>query len=209
MWEKYFDDQIEEKGDSIAANSYLNQSHFRRLQQAVLKAVGDIRDLTIIDVGCGTGHFSLALTAHNFLVGLDLSLKMLIAAQAKGFYPVQASATALPLVRNSFDLVLANSIIQCIADAEKFLAELVRICVPGGRIIISAFNSQNIFYRIFRYLESTKRPPLFLHPLERIINILSGQGARILKIYLLFYPLNFKKEAINFKTFSKSFLYLT
>lgn len=207
-WQKYFDDQIEDMGDTLAANSYLNQGHFRRLQRTVLKVVGDIKDLTIIDVGCGTGHFSFALTAQNFLVGLDFSLKMLIAAQAKGFQPVQASATGPPLADNSFDLVLANSVIQCIADAKKFLNELLRICIPGGRIIISAFNSQNIFFRIFRYLELTKRPPLFLHPLKRIINILSGQRARILRTYLLFYPLKFEKEVTNFKTIQQSFLYL-
>lgn len=207
-WEKYFNNQIEEKGDTIAANSYLNQSHFRLLQQAVSKVVGDIKNLTIIDLGCGTGHFSSALAAHNFLVGLDLSLKMLIAAQAKGFQPVQASASKLPLADNSFDLVLANSLIQCLADAEKFLAELVRICAPGGRIIISAFNSQNLFFRLFRYLELTKRPPLFLHPLKKIINLLASQDTQILTIYLLFYPLKFKKEVINLRAFQKSLLYL-
>lgn len=208
IWMKYFDDQVEEKGDTIAANSYLTRSHFSWLQQAVLKVIGNIKNLMIIDVGCGTGHFSSALAKENFLVGLDLSLHMLLAAQKKGFQPIQASATALPLACNSFDLVLANSIIQCIACAEKFLTELVRVCAPGGRIIISAFNSQNIFLRLFRYLELTPRPPLFFHPLKKIIDLLTKQGVQNLKIYLLFYPLRFKKEVNKFKAVPTSWLYL-
>lgn len=207
-WENYFDNLIEKKGDTIAANSYLNQGHFRRLQQAVFKIAGNIKDLTIIDLGCGTGHFSFPLAVHNFLVGLDLSLKMLLAAQARGFQPVQASAAEPPLADNSFNLVLANSIIQCIADAEKFLTELVRLCSSGGRIIISTFNSQNIFFRIFRYFELTRRPRLFLHPLKRITSLMSRQETRILRIYLLFYPLKYEKEVINLKSLQKSFLYL-
>lgn len=208
IWMKYFDDQVEEKGDTIAANSYLTRGHFSWLQQAVLEVIGNIKNLMIIDVGCGTGHFSFALAKENFLVGLDLSLQMLLAAQKKGFQPIQASASSLPLASNSFDLVLANSIIQCIACAEKFISELVRVCAPGGRIVISAFNSQNIFLRLFRYLEITPRPPLFLHPLKKIIDLLAKLGAPTLKIDLLFYPLKFKKEINNFKARSKSWLYL-
>ncbi len=207
-WQNYFDERIEKKGDSLAANSYLNQGHFRLLQQTVLKVTGNIKDLMIIDVGCGTGHFSFPLVTDNYLVGLDLSHKMLQAAQAKGFHPIQASALEPPLADNSFDLVLANSIIQCLADAEKFLAELVRICIPRGRIIISAFNSQNIFFRILHHLEPERKPSLFLHPLKKIIKLLSKQKVGILGIYLLFYPLKFKKKFINFRKLQSIFLFL-
>jgi len=207
-WQRYFEAQLREKGDSVAANSYLNQGHFRRLQQTVLETIGKTSDKAIVDVGCGTGHFTASLARQNILFGLDLSLEMLLVAEAKGFFPVQARATELPLADNAFDLVLANSLIQCLAEVRKLLTELVRVCSPGGRIIISGFNSQNIFLRAFRYLEITRRPPLFFHPLNKIIELLAEGGVQSLKIVLLFYPLKVRKEFINPRQIRPGYLYL-
>jgi len=207
-WQKYFEAQLREKGDTVAANSYLNQGHFHRLQQTVLETIGQASHKVIVDVGCGTGHFTASLASQNILLGLDFSLEMLLRAEAKGFFPVQARATELPLADNSFDLVLANSIIQCLPDVGKFLAELVRVCSPGGRIIISGFNSQNIFLRAWRHLEITRRPPLFFHPLNRIIEILTIFGAQTLKVRLLFYPLRTRKEFAHPRGISPGCLYL-
>jgi len=207
-WQRYFEAQIREKGDSVAANSYLNQGHFRRLQQTVLETIGKTSDKVIVDVGCGTGHFTASLASQNILLGLDLSLEMLLAAESKGFFPVQARATELPLADNAFDLVLANSVIQCLPDARKFLAELVRVSNEGGRIIISGFNSQNIFLRTWQHLEITRRPPLFFHPLNRIIEILADSGAQTLKVRLLFYPLRTRKEFFHPRRFRPACLYM-
>jgi ubiquinone/menaquinone biosynthesis C-methylase UbiE len=207
-WQRYFEAQIREKGDSVAANSYLNQGHFRRLQQTVLETIGKMSDKVIVDVGCGTGHFTSSLASQNILLGLDLSLEMLLAAEAKGFFPVQARATELPLADNAFDLVMANSVIQCLPDARKFLTELVRVSNEGGRIIISGFNSQNIFLRAWQHLEITRRPPLFFHPLNRIIEILADSGAQTLKVRLLFYPLRTRKDFFHPQRFRPACLYL-
>jgi len=207
-WQRYFEARLREKGDTVAANSYLNQGHFRRLQQTVLETIGETSDKIIVDVGCGTGHFTASLASQNILFGLDLSLEMLLVAEAKGLFPVQARATELPLADNAFDLVLANSLIQCVAEVRKLLSELVRVCSPGGRIIISGFNSQNIFLRVYRHLEIIGRPPLFFHPLSRIIDILSEFGAPSLKVLLLFYPFKIRKEFINPRLISPGCLYL-
>ncbi|MCX7974796.1 MAG: methyltransferase domain-containing protein [Candidatus Aminicenantes bacterium] len=205
-WERFFNGQVKQKGDTIAANSYLNEHHFYLLQQAVLEMVGPVKNMNIIDIGCGTGHFSASLAKENLLVGLDLSLQMLMAAEAKGFYPIQASALELPLAENSFDLVLANSIIQCIHEIENFLAGLVRLCLPGGRIIISAFNCQNFFFKTFRQLKRNQSPRLFLYPLGKIVPTLAKFGARPSRITLLFYPFKLRKKILDFKFFEKAFL---
>ncbi len=202
-WEKYFNEQAKEKGDSIAANSYLHEAHFRLLRQAFYELIGQVEGAVILDVGCGTGHFASSLAGQNFLVGLDVSLGMLKAAATKGFHPVLSQGGRWPVADDAFDLVLANSVLQCVAEAEMFLAEMSRACRPGGRLIISAFNCQNIGWQLIRHLVKRQHPRLFFHPISKVVGLLKEYGSELIKINLLFYPLPWRKQFKRLGRFSR------
>lgn len=112
VWEEYFDLLVKEKGDTEAANSYINLKNYRFVRKSLLAYLGEIKGLAILDVGCGTGHFSQSLARDNRLVGIDISFEMVRHAMARGLTAAQSSGKKLPFAAGIFDLVIANNVIQ-------------------------------------------------------------------------------------------------
>lgn len=90
---------------------------------------------TILDVGGGTGAFSIPLACRGFdVTHVDFSPSMLDIARQKadgirGIQFVEANSTDLPYRDRSFDLVLNmdGAISFCGSDAEKAVSETCRI----------------------------------------------------------------------------------
>ncbi|MBL9209900.1 MAG: methyltransferase domain-containing protein [Opitutaceae bacterium] len=89
------------------------------------------------DVGCGTGHSSIALLPYaGAVVGIDPSSEMLKQAERhprieyrKGY------AEALPVRAGEFDLVSVSSAYHWF-DQERFVAEAARVLRPGGWLVL-------------------------------------------------------------------------
>ncbi|MCJ7791474.1 MAG: class I SAM-dependent methyltransferase, partial [Dehalococcoidia bacterium] len=71
---------------------------------------------------------------------LDFSAEMLGQAQAKNFPPIvgfaQADILAIPLVDNSVDLAICNSVFPHFNDKVKALEEIARVLRNNGRLVI-------------------------------------------------------------------------
>lgn len=109
----------------------------------IAQFLGDVSGHSLLDVGTGTGHFALwaaGLGAHA--VGLDISRPLLrVAARKEGMPPlVQADALALPFADATFDCVLSVTALEFIAEPERAVAEMVRVCRPGGRVVAGVLN---------------------------------------------------------------------
>ena len=115
---------------------------------------------TILDVGCGNGLLAEMIGAPFPTVGVDYSLGMCRAARARGIFAVHASALKLPFPNNSFDLVCCSEVIHYYDDVSLFLTELARVTKPGGRVIISAPNSESALRKITRNLRNTNGDPV-------------------------------------------------
>lgn len=106
----------------------------------------------VLDVGCGPGAGSAALTARfpdAELIALDLALPMLQAAQVHlGDRPkaarVCADAQALPLADASVDLVHSNLCLQWCDDPGLALDEFRRVLRPGGVLLFSTFGPDTL-----------------------------------------------------------------
>ncbi|MEM6366576.1 MAG: class I SAM-dependent methyltransferase [Planctomycetota bacterium] len=105
----------------------------------------------VLEIGVGTG-LSLASYPKNIeLTGIDLSESMLAEAQAMidqnnwGHVSVQPmDAENLSFEDNQFDVVTAFHTVSVVADPAKMMREIVRVCRPGGQIlIINHFRSGN------------------------------------------------------------------
>jgi ubiquinone/menaquinone biosynthesis C-methylase UbiE len=113
--------------------------------------------LDVIDMGCGTGNL-LFEAARRWpsarLVGLDASEGMLEVArrQAAGMPDsararinyVAADAAAAPAPDASFDLVMTGFMIQQVTDRATAMAELFRICRPGGRVAMVGWLKETV-----------------------------------------------------------------
>lgn len=88
---------------------------------------------TILEVGCGTGHFTRWLAERGFrVVGLDLSPVMLAQAERyNGLRYVQGDALALPFDDCSFDIVALITTLEFVADPRRALNEAVRVARNG------------------------------------------------------------------------------
>jgi ubiquinone/menaquinone biosynthesis C-methylase UbiE len=98
----------------------------------------------VLDVACGPGLVALALAeSAGHVTGLDLTPAMLDKArelQRRGGRPnlswVLGRADALPYPRASFDAVVTRFSFHHLTEPAKALAEMVRVCRPGGRVVV-------------------------------------------------------------------------
>jgi len=188
LWSLFFDEISRSKGDREETNDYLSVGNFRRLRADVMSVIGDLRGGRILDVGCGTGHFSRPLAAANTVVGLDLSASMLAFARRKGLAPVRALAEALPFADGRFDVVLATSVLQFITDGGAVVREILRVVKPGGRVIVCTTNAEHLAMGLLRLLERDKYRRFRLYPYREVAGLVRAAGGIVRAFRFPFYP---------------------
>ena len=94
-----------------------------------------------LEVGCGTGLIleKLAKIARR-AEGVDLSPGMLALAKERGLDVREGSATELPFADESFDVAVSFKVLAHVPDIERALAEMARVCRPGGHVIAELYN---------------------------------------------------------------------
>ncbi len=103
--------------------------------RAVLRALGPVGGIRILDLGCGKGRFAAHLAEGGAeVVGLDLSAAML--GRAEGVARVLGSARRLPFGPATFDAVVAIEVLEHVGDVDPVLLEARRVLRPGGRLAI-------------------------------------------------------------------------
>jgi SAM-dependent methyltransferase len=114
---------------------------FRILLEALLAryAPSDKEHAMILDAGCGTGANLALLAKYGHAIGIDISEEALGFCRARDI-PSQrvltASATDLPFVSATFDLITSFEVICNIRDDEQAFSEIARVLKPGGRMIV-------------------------------------------------------------------------
>ncbi|TWT59203.1 class I SAM-dependent methyltransferase [Allorhodopirellula solitaria] len=123
----------------------------RRRIQGNLTALDIPQGTQVLEVGVGTGMSLEAYPLHANVLGVDLSESMLAEAEAliakEKWDHIQVrpmNAEKLEFDDASFDLVTSFHTISVVSQPEKMMREMVRVCKPGGRIlVINHFRSDN------------------------------------------------------------------
>jgi phosphatidylethanolamine/phosphatidyl-N-methylethanolamine N-methyltransferase len=105
----------------------------------------------VLEVGVGTGINCALYPRHCQVTGVDLSASMLERARQrvsrKGLPHVllmEMDAAHLKFADNSFDIVYAPYLVNCVSDPIGVVNEMKRVCKPGGKIVIvNHFRSAN------------------------------------------------------------------
>lgn len=97
----------------------------------------------VLDVGCGTGMFGMALSRHLpcQIEGLDISAASLVIAKKQGAYDHlqrhDLQVSPLPVADNAFEAAACVGVLTYIEEAAGLLADLCRVVRPGGHILFT------------------------------------------------------------------------
>jgi SAM-dependent methyltransferase len=98
----------------------------------------------VLDVGCGSGQFAVAISnLVNRVTGIDLTPAMLDQARAlqakhsaTNVEWIEADSASLPVRDGAYDLVISRSAFHHAAHPLGTLSEMRRACASGGRIAV-------------------------------------------------------------------------
>ena len=153
------------------------------VNRKLVKAVSDIMepDDRVLECACGTGMLSKGIAAKcKELTATDFSVGMLKEAKKNCVHFTnikfkKADIMKLNCKDGAFDKVVAGNVIHLLDNPREALAELMRVCRVGGKVIIPTYVNN----------ENTGKPKIFVRLLEKF-------GA------------DFKKQ-FNFKSYKEFF----
>lgn len=111
-----------------------------------LAAARSIR--SVLEVGCGAGHFLDKISGVYAATGLETNHAGLEACRARGHHVTDAPLAEL---QGPFDAVVLFEVLEHIPDPAPFLGQLARLLAPGGVLIIAVPNPDG-YWRDFDHV---------------------------------------------------------
>ena len=152
----------------------------------LVAASGVVPGDRVLDVGCGTGYFTMRLAVAAMpggaVTGIDPSESMVEYGRARAAADIAfevATAQELPFGDGTFDVVASSMTIHHIPVGARpaALAEMYRVLRPGGRLLIADERPPEspILRRVLRGLGGTADP----NDLKRLRALVAENGFTI------------------------------
>jgi SAM-dependent methyltransferase len=110
----------------------------RRIIRAELDRLPLPHPAEVLDAGCGSGRTLLELVDYGRVRGIELDPEVAEVARDRGLGEVvQGRLEEVPWGEDSFDLITCLDVIEHTPDDQRTLAELHRVCRPGGFLLVT------------------------------------------------------------------------
>jgi SAM-dependent methyltransferase len=108
----------------------------RRLQ--MVRRWAPLEGRRVLDVGCGVGMYTnafLRYTSQVYGVEIEADRAQEAWREERAHGVTVAVGEALPFPPQSFDVVFNHEVLEHVSDDAQMVAEMVRVCRPGGRVV--------------------------------------------------------------------------
>ena len=118
-----------------------------------VRSVPPVAGGKVLDLCTGTGDLALAYhraaAGKAHIVGADFCHEMLAIGRKKGLRAgtggelafIEADAQQIPLTSDQFQVVSVAFGLRNVAETDVGLREMVRVCAPGGRVVVLEFST--------------------------------------------------------------------
>lgn len=120
----------------------------------------------VLDIACGTGIVTCEFAKHGqSVVGLDITKDMITQAiktqMEQNLTNVKfdlGNVEPLPYEDNSFDIVFTRYSFHHFLDTKKVFNEMIRVCKPNGKIIVTDVALENQYAKAYNRMERLRDP---------------------------------------------------
>ncbi|MCD6489130.1 MAG: methyltransferase domain-containing protein [Thermodesulfobacterium sp.] len=200
---KYFDKiaKVYDSWYTTKTGSYVDKTE-KELVLSLLK----IKKGLSLDLGCGTGNYTLELYKKGFeVIGLDSSKEMLKIARKKipELLFINGDAYFLPFKDQVFNLVVSITMFEFIKEPIKVMKEIYRVLKPEGEVLIGTMNGRSLWFLFKRikslFVETAYRYARFYTPKE-LENFCQKAGFKNIETRgIIFFPSFFPFTQLAFK----------
>ncbi len=105
----------------------------------------------VLDVGCGPGVIARAAAEafpSGHFSGIDLSAERFTgtAMIPPNLRLLVGDARCLDLGADTFDFVYSRFLLEYLADRQRAVAEIIRVCKPGGQVLLQDLDGQLLWH---------------------------------------------------------------
>ncbi len=116
-------------------------------KEIILGLLNDISKERMLELGCGTGHWTEFFLNNNFEVtGIDISESMLNIAKLKNLNCelTIGNSENIPFKNSSFNMVSSITMLEFVENIDIVVQEIFRVLKTGGYLLIGCLNSESI-----------------------------------------------------------------
>ena len=136
-------------------------------KRIITDLIKDIPREHMLELGCGTGHWSEYFVNQGFEVtGVDSSDIMLELARLKSLKVefIKGDAQNLPYENEAFSIVSTITMLEFVDDQNMVLQEIYRVLRPGGWLITGCLNANSVIGQTNEQDEVFKSARFLTHP---------------------------------------------
>ena len=171
LWKNLEEDYVSEESKNVLINLLKHGGH----------NIHEFKDKTVLDMGCGSGRFSIAFAqlGAKKVIGIDLGktgigvgTNIIEKFKLNNVKLIEGNVLSLPFNDEEFDFVFSKGVLHHTGNLKKGLDEYFRVLKKGGHGFLYLYGSGGLFWNSRKKM----REVMNLIPMNYTIQILKSIG---------------------------------